>query len=446
MDIQKPVVTRIAPSPTGTLHVGTARSALFNYLYAKKHNGTFIVRIEDTDKERSTKEFENDILSGLQKLGLKEDKVYRQSERSDVYIPYIQTLIDSGAAYVSKEESKATPGEEVEVVRLKNPNKTVTFVDEIRGEISFDTTDLGDFVIARSQTDPLYHLAVVIDDHDMGVTHIIRGEDHISNTPRQILIQEALQIDRPIYAHMPLILAADKSKLSKRHGAVSVNAYMENYETPALVNYLALLGWNPGTEQEFFTLEELIHEFDIHKIQKGGAIFSTEKLDSINHHYLKALPFDVYVNHVTNVVPDRILKADLYNDKRLTMVAKELQERAKNMAEMTNLLDHEMDFYFFPVKLDIKKIIWKDSTHEETKVHLSTTHTTIAEISEDSFTAQNIKNALWGYAEENGRGAVLWPLRYALTGKDKSPDPFSVAETLQKDEALLRIQNAIDLL
>ncbi|MEK7506432.1 MAG: glutamate--tRNA ligase, partial [Patescibacteria group bacterium] len=213
-----PVITRFAPSPTGNLHVGSARTALFNYLFTKKHGGTFLLRIEDTDKERSKKEFEDDILHGLSWLGISYDgEIVRQSERTVLYKTYLERIVASGAAYEA-EENKDKTGK---VIRFKNPNKTVAFHDLIRGDISFDTAELGDFVVAKDKETPLYHLAVVVDDHEMGITHVIRGEDHISNTPRQILIQEAIGAKRPLYAHIPLILAPDRSKLSKRHGAVS---------------------------------------------------------------------------------------------------------------------------------------------------------------------------------------------------------------------------------
>ena len=206
--MEEKVVVRMAPSPTGNFHIGTARTTLFNYLYAKKMGGKFVLRIEDTDKERSKKAFEDNILEGIKWLGLAYDEFYRQSEREDLYKDYVKRMIDAGSAYISKEEPKEE-GQRTEVVRFKNPNKKIKFEDEIRGEVEFDTTELGDFVIAKSPEEPLYHLAVVVDDHEMGVTHVIRGEDHISNTPRQILIQEAIGAKRPVYAHLPLILAED---------------------------------------------------------------------------------------------------------------------------------------------------------------------------------------------------------------------------------------------
>ncbi len=249
-----------------------------------------VVRFEDTDRERSKKEFEDDIVAALKWLGLgyETPAVARQSERGEVYQKYFKILLEKGLAYEA-EESKDDPSKKV--VRFKNPNTRITFTDVVRGEVSVDTTDLGDFVIAKSSTEPLYHLAVVIDDHEMGVTHVIRGEDHISNTPRQILMLEALGFVRPVYAHIPLILAPDKTKLSKRHGAVSVNEYRaQGFIPEALLNYLALLGWNPGGEREVFSLEELMSLFDLAKVQKGGAVFDIEKLKWFNTSILLNFP------------------------------------------------------------------------------------------------------------------------------------------------------------
>jgi glutamyl/glutaminyl-tRNA synthetase len=278
------VVVRMAPSPTGKLHIGTARTTLFNYLFARQNEGKFILRIDDTDKERSTKEFEQNILDGLMWLGLEYDGLYRQSERTEIYVSYLKKIVDNGRAYVSKEEIKEE-WQRSEVIRLKNPNKKIVFEDIIRGTVEFDTTELGDLVVAKSLEEPLYHLASVVDDIEMGITHVIRGEDGISNTPRQILIQEAIDVPRPVYAHLPLILAPDRSKLSKRkHGeSVSLDYYRnKGYSPAAIINYLALLGWNPGTDQEIFTLEELIKVFDLSRVHKGGAIFDEKKLAWVN--------------------------------------------------------------------------------------------------------------------------------------------------------------------
>ena len=269
------IITRFPPSPTGNFHVGSARTALFNFLFARKNNGKFILRIEDTDKARSKKEFEDDIFESLEWLGLKYDEFYRQSDRGKIYRTYIEKILDDGSIY--EDEDK--------IIRFKNPNKKVKFNDLVRGEIEFDTTELKDFIIAKSVDEPLYHLAVVIDDFESNITHVIRGEDHISNTPRQILIQETISAPRPIYAHLPLILAPDRSKLSKRkHGeSVSLDYYRnKGYSPEAMINYLALLGWNPGTEQEIFTLPELINVFDFSRVHKGGAIFDEKKLAWVN--------------------------------------------------------------------------------------------------------------------------------------------------------------------
>jgi len=278
------VIVRMAPSPTGNLHIGTARTALYNYLFAKQNGGKFILRMDDTDKERSTKDFETNIIEGLAWLGLNHDELFRQSEREEVYKKYLKQMIDSGHAYVSKEEPKEE-GQRSEVIRLKNPNKKITFTDLVRGEVSFDTTELGDLIVAKSMEEPLYHLASVVDDLEMGITHVIRGEDGISNTPRQILIQEAIGAPRPVYAHLSLILASDRSKLSKRkHGEmVWIDTYKaKGYSAEAILNYLALLGWNPGTDEEIFTLEGLIKVFDITRVHKGGAMFDEKKLAWVN--------------------------------------------------------------------------------------------------------------------------------------------------------------------
>ena len=226
------VRVRFPPSPTGYCHVGTARMAILNYMFAKRNNGTIIFRSEDTDKERSTREFEDDIIEQLHWLDLSWDEFYRTTELVGTHTKELQKLIDEDSAYLSEEESKKEPGKMARVVRMRNPGKVVTFTDVIRGEITFDTTELKDFTIARAIDDPLYNFAVVVDDASNGITHVIRGEDHISNTPRQILIQEALGYPRPLYAHYPLHLGADKSKLSKRTGDVAVRSYREKGYLP----------------------------------------------------------------------------------------------------------------------------------------------------------------------------------------------------------------------
>jgi glutamyl/glutaminyl-tRNA synthetase len=390
------VVVRIPPSPTGKLHVGTARTALFNYLFAKQNNGKIILRSEDTDKTRSTKEFEDNILEGLAWLGITHDEFYRQSERSEIYIKHLQELLDSGKAYVSKEEVKEE-GQSPEVIRLKNPGTVVTFTDLILGDITTDTSDLGDFVIAKNLREPLYHFTVVTDDWQMGVTHVIRGQDHISNTARQILIQKALGAPRPAYAHIPLILAPDRSKMSKRHGATGLLEYRDKgYLRDAVINFLATLGWSPqakGLNQEIFTLDELIKYFDLKEVSPSGAIFNLEKLDWYNKEYIKMLP---------EAEQQARLKAEYeFFTKRPDNVTEELLKTPEFLAKVIELVE---------------------------------------QVPADNFTVENIKNAVWDYATEQGRGKVLWPMRVALTGLEKSPDPFTVAAILGKEETLARLR------
>ncbi|MEK7558533.1 MAG: glutamate--tRNA ligase family protein [Patescibacteria group bacterium] len=432
---QNPVV-RIAPSPTGYLHIGTARAALFNFLFARHNGGKFILRIEDTDKERGKKEYEENIINALSWLGLKWDEFYRQSERTEIYKKYLKKLVDEGKAYISKETPKKA-GDRSEVIRFKNPNKKIKFQDIVRGDIEFDTTELGDFVIAKSLEEPLYHLAVVADDFEMGVTHVIRGEDHISNTPRQILILEGIGAPRPKYAHIPLVLAPDRSKLSKRHGAVAVSEY--RYQGEAVVNYLALLGWNPGIEQEIFSLDELVNLFDLNKIQKGGAIFDIEKLKWINREYLK---------RKTSLIEEEIKKS-------MPNIKKEMVEklvplvvgRVSVLHEIGPLLvGGELDFFTTP-ECEKEKLIWKGSNDVNTKQHLEKILEILENSPEKSFEKpENIKAMIWEYAEREGRGNVLWPMRYALTGKDKSPDPFTAASILGKEETLRRLKAALEKL
>ena len=264
------ITTRFAPSPTGLLHIGNYRTAIFSYLFAHQNKGKFILRIEDTDKERSKKEYEENIVESLKWLGLEYDEFYRQSDLVEEHTKLLQKLIDSDKAYLDGE-----------LVRLRNVNKLVTFHDLIRGDISFDTTELGDFIIAKTMNRPLFHFAVVVDDYMANVTHIIRGEDHISNTPRQILIYEALEFKIPQYAHLPLVLDENRAKLSKRKGALSLLDYKEKgYSPETMVNAIAFLGWNPGNgnNKEVYTKEELIKDFDITKVKKGGACLSEDKL------------------------------------------------------------------------------------------------------------------------------------------------------------------------
>src|SRR3989338_10579184 len=314
--------TRIAPSPTGKLHIGTVRTALFNWLFAKHHAGEFVLRIEDTDLERSSVEFEKNILSGLEWLGLKWNEFYKQSERLDRYEKHLKKILEEKKAfwcYHTKEELEKEKEEQTQkkeaprhicehkyvnhesgimnqgagIIRLKvdeNSNRIIHFEDIVRGHIEFEQRVIGDLSLAKDLRTPLYNFAVVVDDYEMKITHVIRGEDHIANTPKQILIAEALGFNLPQFAHLPLILGEDRSKLSKRHEAVNFEEYIKTgYLPEALINFLALLGWSPNNNAEILTKNEIIEQFSLEKVHKSGAIFDIKKLNWLNSQYIKEL-------------------------------------------------------------------------------------------------------------------------------------------------------------
>lgn len=441
------VITRIPPSPTGHLHIGTVRTALFNYLFAKSQGGRMVFRSEDTDKARSRPEYEEEIIAGLQALGLAWDnqEIVRQSERAAIYRRYLEEGIARGTFYLSREESKQQPGEIAEIVRLRNPNRSITFTDLVRGDITFDTTELGDVAVARSLDDALYHLAVVIDDHEMGVTHVLRGEDHISNTPRQILIQEALGFPRPAYAHLPLILAPDRSKMSKRHGAVAVNEYLKDGFLPAaILNYLALLGWNPGTDQEIFTKEELIAEFSLENIHKSGAVFDIAKFRWVNKQHLDRLSDEEYLAFLEPHLSERLTALPDFGPERLRRLLPVIRERAETMRDVRDYAAAgEYDFAFQAPEYAAELLLGKGvPSLAEARRHLAALVPLLE--AADFISPEKVKAAVWEYAEKEGRGAVLWPLRVALTGKERSPDPFTAAHIIGRQDALSRLRQACD--
>ena len=312
---QLPIRVRFPPSPTGFLHIGNVRTFVFNWLFAKQQGGQVVLRIEDTDLERSKKEFENNILEGLKWLGLTHDEFYRQSERRPIHQKYLTQLLDTGKAYLDEG-----------AVKLKvDTAKKLVFDDVIRGTIEFDVKHEKDFVIARNLESPLYHFAVVVDDYEMRISHIIRGEDHIANTAKHILLQEALGFTRPIYAHLPLILGADKTKLSKRHGAVALEEYKtQGFLPDAMFSYLAILGFT--APQEVMSREELIKAFDLARVHKSGAVFDIKKLEWVNGEYVKKMSNDEL----------RMMIGEKY-EKILPMV----RERMKKKSDLD-----EFDFFF----------------------------------------------------------------------------------------------------
>lgn len=483
---------RLAPSPTGWLHVGTARTGLFNYLFAKKHGGKFILRIEDTDKIRSKDIYTENIINGLHWLGLDWDEgpgkegeygPYFQSQRTQIYAQYLQQLLDEGKAYYcfcTPEELEAQKQDMIaqglapkysgkcrhlspetiqqylkekkpSVIRLKMPNKVITFNDLIRGKVEFDLNLIGDIVIAKSLTEPLYNFSVVIDDYLMQITHVIRGEDHISNTPKQIAIQEALGFPRPIYAHLPMILGADRSKLSKRHGATSLTEYQKlGYLPEALINFLALLGWHPYGDIEIMSLEELIEKFELERVQKGGAIFNLQKLDWFNSQYLKKLPleqvFQYFLDYLKTFHPQINTSQD--NIPYLKQILELELPRINKFSELLNIAN-----YFFEDKLQYPKelLSWKGETKEEVREALNNCLQLLQEIPESEFNQVNLQSKFANFINnqplyQNNRGKILWPLRVALSGKEASAGPFEIAAILGKKETLNRIQQALSLI
>lgn len=439
------VVTRFAPSPTGLLHAGTYRTGVFAYLYARHMGGKFILRIEDTDKERSKPEYEENILESLAWLGLTHDELYRQSENVGRHKEVLQKLVADGHAYVSKETPKEE-GQRSEVIRFKNPNIVVSFDDSVRDTVQMDTTDLGDFVIAKSMEEPLFHLAVVVDDWDEGVTHVIRGDDHISNTPRQILIQRAIGASTPVYAHLPLVLGTDRSKLSKRKGARALLQYRElGYLPQALINYISFVGWNPGTEQEIFEREELIHAFTLESIQKGGGIFDETKLLWFNREHMLRLTPEAFWEHAEEFLTSETV-TELDTRGLWQSVVPVMRERASTFKEIGDA-DRAGDytlFYKAPV-FEAPLLVWKEETVDATRARLQRILSLLEGV-EGDWTKDTVKSAVWDYAEKEGRGQVLWPMRVSLSGREKSPDPFTISSIIGRDETVRRITSALSLL
>lgn len=438
------VVTRFAPSPTGLLHAGNYRTAVFAYLFAKHESGKFILRIEDSDAARSKSEYEANIYEALAWLGLPADETYRQSEHRARHRELLEKMIAGGTAYVSKEKPEK-PGDREEVIRFKNPGGALAFTDVIRGEITTDVTDLGDFIIARSLDEPVFHFAVVVDDADENVTHVIRGGDHISNTARQMLIQRALGLPTPLYAHLPLILDSNHKKLSKRTGAKALTEYRDLGILPeALLNYLAFLGWNPGDEREYLSRDELIEAFDLARVQKGSAIFDEVKLLSVNQYWMRKLSDGDFITR-GNFPTDNL--------EKLRKAVPLLKERTHTFTEASEMLSGELSCLFAEPTLARSKLIAKEPADRQgmTKTALESLFEPLKALPE-GVSAETVKAAIMPLADaeeakgKGGRGAVLWPLRYALSGQERSPDPFTLISILGSDEAISRIRKAVAIL
>lgn len=444
MTTKKKIVTRMAPSPTGRFHVGGIRTAFYNYAYARKHGGKFILRIEDTDKERNNDTYKEEIFEVFKWLDMEFDEVFLQSENITRHQEILSILIENGFAYEA-EDAKDGSGK---VIRFKNPNKEVSFMDEILGEISVDTTDLGDFVIARNNKSPLYHLAVVVDDHDEGVTHIIRAQEHVANTPRQILLHEALNFDTPTYAHVPFILGPDgKKKLSKRDTNVAALDYRERGFLPvAMLNFLSFIGWNPGTEQELFSKTELVKAFSLSQVQKSPGGFNLDKLSWLNKKWLDRFSEQEFVEYIKPLFKP-LREMPIYDQGIMDKITPIIRERIQNLDDLQSMISHgEFDYYFVHPEIpDKESLIWKKSNQQESHDNLRDVYDLVSNY-DGNWNKDDLKTLIFPLAEEKGKGDVLWPLRYSLSGRDKSPDPFTLLEILGKETVLERIALSITLL
>jgi len=417
---------RFAPSPTGALHIGGVRTALFNYLFAKKHCGKFILRLEDTDKERNQAIFEKDIKTGLKWLGLNWDEDYQQSKRGAIYQKYLKELQDRNLVY---EQDGA-------IYFRTPPSGKIVVNDIIRGLVEFDANSFDDFVIVKSNGDFVFHFVNVIDDMTMHISHVIRGEDHLSNTPKHILLFQALDAPVPQYVHIPLILNPDRSKMSKRSGDVNFSHYIKKGYLPiALINFLAQLGWSDPTGREFFTLAELVKVFDLTRVQKAGAVFDIKYLNHLSHHYLSQLSLSDYYKIAKGFIPFQ--GTSTYHKK----VLKLLQERAAYLAELPQL----MRYFYSDPDYDKNLLVFKNSTPQLTIQGLELAYKILSKVSKTVWKELHLQQILDLAISSGGLspGDVFWPVRVALSGLSGSPSPVELLSVLGKEESLKRISTAL---
>lgn len=483
MSENKNVRTRFAPSPTGYLHIGGLRTALYAYLFAKKNGGDYILRIEDTDRNRLVEGATEKLIEILKWAGIEHDEgpdiggqygPYVQSERNDIYREYVNQLIDDGYAYhcfctkerldelrTWQQENKQPPKydgkcrdlskEEVEkriaagesyVIRMRVPlNEVIEFNDAVRGKISVNTKEIDDQVLMKADGYPTYHLANVVDDHEMKITHVIRGEEWISSTPKHVLLYRYFGWDMPTFAHLPLLLNKDRSKLSKRQNDVAVEDYKQaGYLKDALNNFVALLGWNPGDDKEIMTMDDLVSLFSLEKVHKAGAVFDREKLDWMNGMYIRNLSIDEFY---TFAKPYLAQFEHEDEDYVKSVIALE-QTRVKKLTELAESIT-----LFFEKELEYEKELlkWKKADLDEAKVRLLQVKEFLASY-EKQWSIENLENDIKAFIKENdlGVGNTLWPLRIALSGKQNSPSPFELLSVLGKDRANSRIEKAVSLL
>ncbi len=463
----KKIVTRFAPSPTGFMHVGGVRTALYAWAWAKKHKGTFILRIEDTDKVREVEGSLEHIIESLRWLGITWDEgpdiggehaPYLQSQRLDRYEKYARILLEKGFAYpdpFSEEEIEKFRNHAKEVkkaflyrdyrpeefdewdgkkpLRFKVPVlKEYTWTDAVRGELSAGVEALDDFILIKSDGYPTYNFAHIIDDLEMGVTHIMRADEFIASTPKYLSLYDALEITPPVFVTLPPILGEEGTKkLGKRDGAKDILDYRrDGFLSDAIINFLALLGWNAGGEQEIFTPEEFIKNFDIARIHKSGAELHEEKLRWINKEHIKKQSEEAQLESVRPY-----MKA--YGDVLLKKLLPHIIDRISIYGELVNIEQSDFRFFIDPPDIDIEQVVWKDDLPQTSKMYLEEVQRLLP--TTDFSSIESIKQAIMPYAEEHGKGNVLWPLRYALSGQEKSVDPFTICYILGKDEVYNRI-------
>ncbi len=476
------VRVRFAPSPTGPLHIGGARSALFNYLLAKKYNGTMVLRIEDTDRERSSKESEENIKDSLKWLGIDWNEgidiggdygPYRQMERLEIYEKYINILLENNKAYkcycteeeleIQREEQKKrgetshytgicsnlTPEEEEQkikegrkpVIRFRVPKgKVVQIDDKVRGKVNFETDGVGDFVIVKSDGIPTYNFAVVIDDYEMNITHIIRGEEHLSNTDKQALLYEALDIPKPQFAHVSLILGEDRSKMSKRHGYTSVVKYRENGFLPeAIVNFLALLGWSPEGEEEIFTLDELVKQFSLDRVAKNPAVFNMEKLKWINGYYIRNSSVERIVELAIPYLQDKGYLSEDIDDVQKEWITKIVSATREKLSTVSEIKEYMNFFVNDEIQFENDKAK-KEIEGEQVPEVLHTLLNKLKE--EETLEPSNVKKILKSITKELKLGGrkVFMPVRVALTGKMSGPEVHDIISIIGVEKVEKRIQ------
>ena len=463
------VRVRFAPSPTGHLHIGGARTALFNWLYARNSSGTFILRIEDTDRTRSTEEYIGSIIEGMKWLDLDWDEgPFRQTDRFDIYRRYAGRLMEEGKAYYcycSPEEleqrrqealahgkspkydgrcrnlKEPVPGRNP-AVRFRMPQEGETVVNDlIKGRTVFENAQIDDLIIVRSDGTPTYNFTVVVDDVDMNITHVIRGDDHLNNTPKQIHIYSALGYEIPLFAHLPMILGSDKTRLSKRHGATSVLAYKEaGYLPEAIVNYLVRLGWSYG-DQEIFTRQELIEHFSFENVGKSPAVFNPEKLLWLNSQYIiSSAPERLADLVMPFLIKEKIIEENRVIDKEwLSKAIVTLKERSKTLSELVDCLRY---YISEDIEYNVKA---KDKfLNEKYLAALSEVKEFLKDL--DNFVAFEIEKAFASIVEklQTKLGNVAQPVRVAITGKTESPGIFEVIEIVGKEKTLKRLEKAIE--